>query len=428
MSTTVRDVLSQHAPGVVTYRRLAANASLSKKKWTNTYSPIMNPTVRVFTYDSVNQFFGLEQYLLENRAISVLYTTDTSESGCIERLICPLNHLSKVCIWQEGDTVRDFFPLQNIAFPVSLAWNGDFFLERLESGTLGLIDHNKTVDHLDSGKVAGSMESESESEIWEVVGELKQHGNILIGEWKGINAKTDITIRLGREIRAMEWLDVINSHQSGEPAVLLGGFTRELEYWSGWPFWRDANGHKVANHPGGYYRAFDVAISTMNNAIPGPLPPPPGGYPPLPLRSPLPLPPPPAILSSYAPSNPRYNLTLSFKPYKTSGSLRKLDLDDEFKTENGMFHYLKPFQGTFILKFYGEANYDGSPALVLSEIFEQSLHDIDFDTRPGADAPILEAKLQEASKVLIKYGVFHGDPELHHIFEAEDRIIITDLE
>lgn len=93
-----------------------------------------------------------------------------------------------------------------------------------------------------------------------------------------------------------------------------------------------------------------------------------------------------------------------------------------------MYHYLKPLQGTFIPKFYGEAIYDGSPALVLSEIFEQSLHDIDFDTRPEADAPILEAKLQEASKVLIKYGVFHRDSKPYNIFGVEDRVMILDLE
>lgn len=95
-----------------------------------------------------------------------------------------------------------FFPPPKHRFSCFPCLEWRFLLGRPELGTLGLIDHNKTVGHLDSGKVAGSMESESESEIWEVVGELKQHGNILIREWKGINAKTDITMGLGREIRA----------------------------------------------------------------------------------------------------------------------------------------------------------------------------------------------------------------------------------
>lgn len=93
-----------------------------------------------------------------------------------------------------------------------------------------------------------------------------------------------------------------------------------------------------------------------------------------------------------------------------------------------MYHHLKPLQGTFIPKFYGEAIYDGSPALVLSEILEQSLHDIDFDARPEAGVPILEAKLEENFKILTEYGVFYIDPKPYNIFEVEDRVMIFDLE
>ncbi|APA08601.1 hypothetical protein sscle_04g033710 [Sclerotinia sclerotiorum 1980 UF-70] len=205
----------------------------------------------------------------------------------------------------------------------------------------------------------------------------------------------------------------------------------------------------------------------MNNIIPGPPPPPPGGYPPL---RPLPPQPPSALggpppppppggypplslspLSSRAPSNPPYNSTLNFEPHEISGPLkfymglkaiypewflpstvilkkRKLDWDDEFETEKRIYHHLKPLQGTFIPKFYGEAIYDGSPALVLSKICGQRLHDIDFDTRPEADDPIFEAKVEEAFKALTEYGVIHGDSELHNIFEVEDRVMIIDFE
>lgn len=317
MSTTVRDVLSQHVPGHVVYSRLAVNASLSKKPWTDTYPPILNPTVRASTYDSINQFLGLEQYLLPNPAISALYTTDASESGRLERHIHPLNSLSKVYIQQEGDTVRDFF--QNIAFPVSLAWDGAFFQERSESGTPGPTHHNKTVDQLYSWTVAGSMESER----CEVIGELKQHGVIEPDEWNGGKEKSNMTQRLGKEIRGYAYLydcpqvfvydsvhllmvqfhaknkegirsvnctiDVccvprssadpnmctaryglyrlvwrgwirLIATKAENPAVSLGGFTREFEYWSGRPFWRDeVDRHKELNHPDGYYWMFDIA-------------------------------------------------------------------------------------------------------------------------------------------------------------------------
>lgn len=45
------------------------------------------------------------------------------------------------------------------------------------------------------------------------------------------------------------------------PVISLDGFRREFEYWSGRAFWRNETNHhyKTAHHPGGYYRAFDVA-------------------------------------------------------------------------------------------------------------------------------------------------------------------------
>jgi RIO-like serine/threonine protein kinase len=107
---------------------------------------------------------------------------------------------------------------------------------------------------------------------------------------------------------------------------------------------------------------------------------------------------------------------------------RKPDWDDEFETEKRIYHHLKPLQGTFIPQFYGEGIYDGSPAFVLSEIYGERLFDIDFEIRPEADDPILEAKLEEAFKALTKYGVIHKDPEMHNIFEVEDRVMIIDFE
>jgi hypothetical protein len=114
MSTTVREVLSQHIPSVAAYSRLAANATLSTKLWTEDHSPIMNPIVHGPTYDSINQFLGLDQYLPPNPTVLPQYTADASKHNRLERPIYPLNHLSTVYIQQEGDTVRDF--LQNIAF------------------------------------------------------------------------------------------------------------------------------------------------------------------------------------------------------------------------------------------------------------------------------------------------------------------------
>ncbi|PQE10738.1 hypothetical protein CJF32_00009795 [Rutstroemia sp. NJR-2017a WRK4] len=65
MSTTVRDILSQHVPGHV---------------------PILNPTFREPTYDSVNQYLGLEQYLPRDPIMSPLYTRDASDYSRLEKL------------------------------------------------------------------------------------------------------------------------------------------------------------------------------------------------------------------------------------------------------------------------------------------------------------------------------------------------------
>ncbi|KAJ8064765.1 hypothetical protein OCU04_007076 [Sclerotinia nivalis] len=108
---------------------------------------------------------------------------------------------------------------------------------------------------------------------------------------------------------------------------------------------------------------------------------------------------------------------------------QKFGWNEEFETEKRMYRYLKPLQGAFIPYFYGEAFYDGSPAFVLSEIRGERLYD--STARPENDddfLDILEAKLEEAFKGLTKYGVIHGDPTLHNIFEVDDRIMITDLE
>ncbi|PQE14730.1 hypothetical protein CJF30_00011051 [Rutstroemia sp. NJR-2017a BBW] len=181
-----------------------------------------------------------------------------------KNFIYPLNNLRKVYIQQEGDTVRDFF--QNIAFPVSLAWNGDHFLERSESGTPGPTDHNKTDDHLYSWKLAGSMESERYAYLLII--------RFRAGGRRGVKSN-DCTIDVWCFPRSSAYANVCTARyglyrlvwrgwmqlivtKAGNPAASLGGFTRGFECWSGRPFWRDeADRHKVANHPGGYYRAFD---------------------------------------------------------------------------------------------------------------------------------------------------------------------------
>ncbi|ESZ96260.1 hypothetical protein SBOR_3315 [Sclerotinia borealis F-4128] len=118
---------------------------------------------------------------------------------------------------------------------------------------------------------------------------------------------------------------------------------------------------------------------------------------------------------------------------------RKPDWDEEFETEKRMYRHLAPLQGTVIPHYYGEAVYDGSPALVLSDIGGEILEDDsiikcrhDHNSLPQSgdddDLDILEAKLKEAFKMLTTYGVIHEDTQLHNIFVVDDRVMVIDLE
>ncbi|EDN92204.1 predicted protein [Sclerotinia sclerotiorum 1980 UF-70] len=90
-----------------------------------------------------------------------------------------------------------------------------------------------------------------------------------------------------------------------------------------------------------------------------------------------------------------------------------------------MYRRLQPLQGRFIPYFYGEAIYDGSPALVLSEIIGRRLYDITM--KHGEDGEF-KRKLEEVYKALTWYGVIHGDTKLDNAIDVGDRVMLIDLE
>lgn len=104
---------------------------------------------------------------------------------------------------------------------------------------------------------------------------------------------------------------------------------------------------------------------------------------------------------------------------------RKPDWDKEFENEKLMYRRLKPLQGRFIPYFYGQAIYDGSPALVLSEIVGRRLFDI---TMQHGEDEEFEKKLVEVYKALTHYGVIHGDSKLDNAIHVGDRVMLFDLE
>jgi hypothetical protein len=193
MSVTVVDLLQEHPPEAF-YGRFTSGPSLSRKPWTDAYHPISDPTVHVPTLDGVNQFLASEQYIVNSNSF---YTADPSDHDRLDKRAYPLNYLDCVHIQSEADVTRDFH--QNLSLPVSLAWQkrGDF-LERSLSGPPGPSSTDKTVDHFYSWQVEGVAADER----CQVIGEMKQHGVIDINQWEGREAKSSMTKKLGRELRA----------------------------------------------------------------------------------------------------------------------------------------------------------------------------------------------------------------------------------
>ncbi|ESZ96261.1 hypothetical protein SBOR_3316 [Sclerotinia borealis F-4128] len=152
---TVENILSQHPPDNVTYSHMAKYSSSSKKPWVNNYLPI-NPRLNPPTYESTNRLLALDQYLPKQPFISELYTADPSERKRFQQLVYPLNPSKERHIQSEADSFRDF--VQNILLPAILAWDESDFIERCQTSPPEVPKyHNKSVDHLFTWKLDGTM-------------------------------------------------------------------------------------------------------------------------------------------------------------------------------------------------------------------------------------------------------------------------------
>ncbi|QSZ33329.1 hypothetical protein DSL72_002917 [Monilinia vaccinii-corymbosi] len=90
-----------------------------------------------------------------------------------------------------------------------------------------------------------------------------------------------------------------------------------------------------------------------------------------------------------------------------------------------MYRRLQQLQGKFLPYFYGEAIYDDSPALVLSEIIGRRLFELEI---PPEEDEEMERKLDEVYRALTVYHVMHGDPTLYNAMDIGDRIMLLDQE
>ncbi|KAJ6090434.1 hypothetical protein N7486_009249 [Penicillium sp. IBT 16267x] len=108
---------------------------------------------------------------------------------------------------------------------------------------------------------------------------------------------------------------------------------------------------------------------------------------------------------------------------------QKVGWKDEFVTEIEAYKLLKPIQGTVVPYFYGEAVYDGSPALVFSAITGSNLVDLARNKFPESKDQALQKSLEDALKALTSYGVEYRDERLDNFLWADgERAMIIDLE
>lgn len=95
--------------------------------------------------------------------------------------------------------------------------------------------------------------------------------------------------------------------------------------------------------------------------------------------------------------------------------------------EKRAYNILRPLQGIIIPCFYGEAVYNGSPALVFSAIAGSNLFDLARNKFPESKDEALKKSLEDAFKALTSYGVEYRDEKLDNFLWVDKRVMVIDL-
>ncbi|KAL1848337.1 hypothetical protein VTK73DRAFT_10140 [Phialemonium thermophilum] len=106
---------------------------------------------------------------------------------------------------------------------------------------------------------------------------------------------------------------------------------------------------------------------------------------------------------------------------------KKYGWDEEFETELQTYEKLRPVQGRVVPVFYGRVDYQGAPAIVLSDVGGVCLAEpAGAVLEPEALGPLLHL----AQSVLADLGVLHDDIKLDNfrLADSGDQIWIVDLE
>ncbi|RMJ05141.1 hypothetical protein CDV36_014195 [Fusarium kuroshium] len=116
-------------------------------------------------------------------------------------------------------------------------------------------------------------------------------------------------------------------------------------------------------------------------------------------------------------------------PEKIVLKIEKDGWDEEFDMEKAAYEQLEPMQGIVIPRCYGQIEYDGKRALILSDIGGYCVA-----TPEGAvlDEEDFRPLLKKALTSISKLGVSHDDNKLDNFHlvteDGKDRIMIVDLE
>ncbi|KKK12000.1 hypothetical protein P175DRAFT_0504367 [Aspergillus ochraceoroseus IBT 24754] len=107
----------------------------------------------------------------------------------------------------------------------------------------------------------------------------------------------------------------------------------------------------------------------------------------------------------------------------------KDDWHDEFKQEIHAYERLKPLQGSVIPVFFGQATFNDSPVLVLSEVVGKTLQDLAHSGLP-ISLKELQRKLEKAMRLLHAYGAEYLDQRLDNFFlcDGTGEVMVVDLE
>lgn len=99
--------------------------------------------------------------------------------------------------------------------------------------------------------------------------------------------------------------------------------------------------------------------------------------------------------------------------------------DKEFDTEKAVYKKVKRLQGIVVPKCYGELKYEGTRALLLSDIGGENLA-----TPEGAllEATDLGRMLHDAFTALAQFRISQNDMKLDNFHVVGDKIMILDLE